>query len=136
MGIMPHTWLNENKDVGLLLLRLFVGLRLIYGVTDNVISWEHMKAFEVFLQANHFPFPLLSAIISVYAQFICGVMIVVGYHIRFAALVMIFNFLIALIMVHRNDTVEGMTPALAILFCSLYFLFSGAGKISIDRKSA
>ena len=133
MNIVPHQWLDQNKDVGVLLLRAFVGLRLIYGVTDNVISWEHMKAFEGFLAANSFPLPLISAVLSVYAQLICGLMILIGFHIRIAALIMVINFLIALVMVHRTDTVEGMTPALAMLFSSLLFLFYGAGKIAVGR---
>ena len=133
MNIVPHQWLDQNKDVGVLLLRAFVGLRLIYGVTDNVISWEHMKAFEGFLAANSFPLPLISAVLSVYAQLICGLMILIGFHIRIAAFIMVINFLIALVMVHRTDTVEGMTPALAMLFSSLLFLFYGAGKIAVGR---
>ena len=134
MNIVPHQWLDQNKDVGVLLLRAFVGLRLIYGVTDNVISWEHMKAFEGFLAANSFSLPLISAVLSVYAQLICGLMILIGFHIRIAAFIMVINFLIALVMVHRTDTVEGMTPALAMLFSSLLFLFYGAGKIAVGRK--
>ena len=126
-----HQWLDRNKDVGIFLLRLFVGLRLIYGVTDNVFSWEHMKAFEAFLAANHFPFPLISAVVSVYAQLVCGILILIGYQIRIASLIMIINFLVALLMVHRNDTVEGMTPALAMLFGSAVFLFYGAGRIAV-----
>ena len=132
--IIPHQWLDQNKDLGVFLLRLFVGLRLVYGVADNVLSWEHMKAYESFLAANHFPFPLVSAVVSVYAQLICGLRILVGFQIRFAALLMIFNFLVALVMVHRHDTIEGMTPALAMLFCSVLFLFYGAGKIAVRRN--
>ena len=130
---ISHHWLDHNKDVGVFLLRLFVGLRLTYGVLDNVVSWHHMKAFEAFLAANQFPFPLVSAVVSVYAQLICGILIVIGYKIRFAALLMIFNFLVALVMVHRHDTIEGMTPALAMLFSSLLFFFYGAGRIAVRR---
>jgi uncharacterized membrane protein YphA (DoxX/SURF4 family) len=37
-------------------------------------------------------------------------------------------------MVDRLGTVAQMTPALAMLFCSVLFFFQGAGKFSIDRK--
>lgn len=132
--ILPHRWLERNKDLGIFFLRVFIGLRLIYGVADNVLSWEHMKAFEAFLAANNFPFPLGSAVLSVYAQLICGLMILTGFHIRVASLFMVINFMIALLMVHRSDTIEGMTPALAMLFSCLLFLFYGAGKIAIGPK--
>lgn len=134
MKFIAHQWLDHNRDAGVLLLRIFVGLRLVYGVVDNVFSWKHMQAFEAFLEANHFPLPLYSAILSVYAQLVCGLMILTGFYIRAAALIMVVNFLIALIMVHRNDTVEGMTPALAMLFSSLLFVFYGAGKFALQSK--
>ena len=128
------SWFRHNKDVGVLVLRLFIGIRLIYGVVDNVLSWELMLKFRDFLQAFNFPVPLVSAIVSVYAQLLAGIMIVVGWKIRWASLVMVINFLVALFMVHQNDTFERMTPPLAILFCCVFFLFQGAGKYSLDHS--
>ncbi len=31
-------WFDDRKDIGVLLIRLFVSVRLIYGVMDNVTS--------------------------------------------------------------------------------------------------
>ena len=72
--------------------------------------------------------------LSVYLQLFAGIMIIVGWRIRYVAIAMILNFLIALVIVHRNDTIESMTPALAILFCCILFLFQGAGRISVDKS--
>jgi len=126
--------LESKKDVGLLLLRLFVGLRLLYGIIDNMTSWDRMIEFSAFLQSQGFPLPTLSAVVSVYAQFTCGLFIIVGFKIRLASFIMIINFLVAIIMVHSNDSIEGMTPPLAMLFGSATLLFTGAGKISLDKK--
>jgi putative oxidoreductase len=126
-------WLASNRDIGLLALRLFIGLRLIYGVADNVFSQERMREFAHFLEANGFPFPMLSAIVSVYVQLLGGVCILVGYQVRLASAFLIVNFLIALGMVHLNDTVEGMTPALAMLFGCITVLFTGAGRYSFEK---
>lgn len=128
------SWFERNGNLGVLFLRLFIGTRLIYGVIDNIIAWEKMIEFATFLEKFSFPFPMYSAVISVYAQLFAGVMIILGFKIRWASLLMIVNFLVALIMVHRNDTFEGMTPALAILFACLLFLFNGAGKFGLDSK--
>lgn len=125
---------KNHKDVGVLLLRLFIGSRLLYGVADNIFNWSRMLEFKQFLQLFQFPMPLLSAIISVYAQAIAGILIFIGWKIRWAAVVMIVNFIVALVMVHWGQTVEEMTPALAMLFGNLLFLFTGAGKHSIDRE--
>jgi putative oxidoreductase len=129
-----NIWLDRNKDLGVFILRLFIGARLIYGVIDNVFSWEHMIKFRDFLQLSDFPVPMVCAIISVYAQLLAGIMIVIGLKIRLASAFMIINFLVAIVMVHRSDTVERMTPVLAILFCCVLFLFQGAGKYSTEGK--
>jgi putative oxidoreductase len=74
----PTTWFHKNSDIGVLLLRLFTGIRLLYGVLDNVVSWSHMLKFRDFLQQFQFPFPLLSAILSVYCQLLAGILFIVG----------------------------------------------------------
>ncbi|MBX2877588.1 MAG: DoxX family protein [Saprospiraceae bacterium] len=138
MHIQQHKhpgWLGENPSIGILLLRIFLGSRLLYGVVDNILSWERMLEFSAFLEQHHFPWPTFSAVHSVYIQAICALLVLIGYQTRIAALLLGINFLIALFMVHlpAGDTVEGMTPALAMLFASLTLLFTGAKDISLDR---
>jgi putative oxidoreductase len=125
---------SKHKDIGLLIFRLFIGIRLLYGVIDNILHWDRMLEFESFLKAYHFPYPLISAIVSVYMQALAGIMIIVGYKIRWAAFVMLINFTIALFMVHKGQTFEEMTSVLSMLFSSLLFLFTGSGKYGLDRE--
>ena len=125
---------RKNKDAGILLFRLFIGARLLYGVLDNVFSWSRMQEFVEFLQLFHFPMPSVLAVVSVYAQAIAGIFILLGSKIRWASLLIILNFLVALLVVHRRDSFEQITPALSMLFGSLLFLFTGAGKYSLDRE--
>lgn len=125
------SWLSKYRDLGVFLLRLFVGFRLVYGVADNIVSWGRMKEFASFLSKVGFPVPLLCAMLSVYAQFVAGAMIVIGWRIRYAALAMVINFTVAWWMVDRHRSVEEMTPALAMLFCSIFFLFNGSGRVAV-----
>ncbi len=127
-------WLSSNADIGLLMLRIFIGLRLIYGVIDNIISWEKMLEFSGFLKINGFPMPTFSAVLSVYAQFLCAILILVGYKTRLAAAILAFNFIVAMVMVHLKDSIEVMTPALAMLFISITLMFTGAGRWAIEKK--
>ena len=127
-------WLRINQDLGVLLLRLFIGFRLIYGVLDNILHWPQMLEFRDFLHQFGFPVPLASAVISVYGQFIAAILVILGLKIRYAALVLIVNFTIAWLMVDRHGSIETMTPALAILFCAILFLFQGGGKFSLDKE--
>lgn len=125
---------DPNWHIGVLILRLFIGFRLLYGVIDNIISWEKMLEFSSFLKANEFPFPTVSAVVSVLIQFVCGLGVLIGFKIKVASLILVLNFIVALIFVHikRGDSIEVMTPALAMLFGSLMFVFTGAGKHSFD----
>lgn len=130
-------WLDRNRDAGIFLLRLFVGFRLLAGVTDNIISWERMKEFSQFLEIYGFPFPVFCAVLSVYAQAVSGLMIILGWQIRYAAMLMIINFAVALVMVHWGQSLEEMTVPLLLFFIFVLFLFQDAGSItlnSLDRK--
>ncbi|MEX0287995.1 MAG: DoxX family protein [Flavobacteriaceae bacterium] len=128
-------FLDRHRDFGIFLLRLFIGGRLLYGVIDNVLSWDRMIEFADFLGSNAFPYPLISAITSVYVQFLGAILILIGFKLRIAAMLLIINFIVALTAFHLrvNDSIEAMTPALAMLFGCLTLLFIGAGKISIEN---
>ena len=125
---------GRSKGIGILQLRLFIGVRLIYGVMDNVLNWDHMLQFRDFLKLFNIPLPLTCAVTSVYVQLIAGVMFILGWKIRIAALLIIFNFIIAIVVVHANDSFEQMTAPLAILVSSLLFLFERAGRYSIEKE--
>mgnify|MGYP003575076943 CR=1 FL=1 len=115
-------------------MRLLVGSRLLYGVYDNIISWEQMRHFAEFLKTFLFPFPVLSAVVSVYAQAIAGLLFIMGYKIKWAALLMVFNFAIAYALVHWGKPYDQSTGVLAMLFSAVLFLFTGAGKWSFDQE--
>ena len=126
----------NNVAIGLLILRIFIGARILYGVIDNVINWDKMNEFAQFLSQYKFPFPIVSAITSVAIQLFCGFLILIGWQTKWSSLLLILNFLIAIIMVHfpNNDSIEVMTPALAMLFISAALMFTGAGKYSVDKN--
>ncbi len=125
--------MNRLKTYADVPIRFAVGFHLIYGAQDNVFSWERMLEFEQFLRAFETPFPLLSAIISVYAQFICGILYIMGWKVRYAGLVMIFNFIVAIILVHLSDPYPNVYPAISMLGGSIFLVFNGAGAFSIDH---
>lgn len=126
--------LGKNTDAGLLLLRLFVGVRLIYGVQDNIFHWHHMKTFETFLAGYQFPFPLVSAILSVYIQALAGILFITGWQVHWAGLLMFINFSVALVMVHWNQSFEQMTTVLFMLVSSLVFFLSGGGRYAFRKE--
>ena len=124
---------KKHSDYGAVFLRLLIGVFIIYGVQDNVFSYQHMKEFAAFLQQKNVPFPLFSAFLSAYTQFICGIMILLGAWIRLASIPFIINFIAAIIIAHLDDTFRGMFPSLMMIAAGFFFLFNGAGKLSVDE---
>jgi putative oxidoreductase len=136
---MPMSLLNKldrffesRKDYGAVFLRLIIGWRLIDGTQDNVFSRERMIEFRDFLEQQGVANPLLAAHVSVYAQFLCGILYILGAGVRPAAMIMIINFMAALYIAHVGTTFQQSFEALMMLFGSAFFLFYGAGKISVD----
>lgn len=126
------SFLENYKEYGVIFVRLIIGFHLIYGTQDNVFSYARMEEFAAFLSQHGVPFPLFSAFLSAYAQFVCGILFILGFWTRIAAIVMIVNFIAAIFIAHTGDTYPNMFPALMMLFASIFFFIHGAGKVSID----
>lgn len=128
-----YDWLDAHRGWGILALRLAVGVRLVEGTQDNVFHAARMEEFAKFLAAIGAPAPMFSAYLSAYAQFICGILIILGLFTRPAGLVMVVNFVVALVLAHRNTPFLQTWQAAMMLAGALYFLFCGAGPIALDR---
>ena len=124
---------ERHREKGAFFVRLVVGFVLVYGTQDNVFSNARMVEFRDFLAARGVPFPLLAAHVSAYAQFVCGVLYVLGLYVRPAALLMVVNFVAALLIAHLDTPLDAARLALCMLFCSLFLLFNGAGALSLDE---
>ena len=120
------------SDLALLLLRLFVGLFLIWGVMDSVGSSESMTGFVGFLGNHGFPIPRLLAMVSVYIQLAIGVCFVLGLFTRWAGLFCVVHFLVAIVMVDRHGGMRGIFPSGCLVFIGLFLATYGAGRLSID----
>ena len=123
---------DRLRALGPLPLRLFAGVFLVYMSQDNVFSAERMREFERFLTQFGFPVPFLAARVSVYAQFAAGVLFLVGFLVRPAALLMAVNFVVALAMVHTKAPFREALDPSAMLACAVSLLCTGAGALSVD----
>jgi putative oxidoreductase len=119
-------------DFALLLLRIFVGLFLIWGVWDNLTDTARMQEFVEFLRKHGFSSPALMARLSVYAQFLVGVAFVLGLFTRWAGIICIVNFIVAIVMVDRYGGMRGIFPSGCLVAIGLYLATHGAGRFSAD----
>jgi putative oxidoreductase len=119
-------------DFALLLLRLFVGLFLIWGVWDNITSAERMHEFTSFLAKYKFPSPTILAPVSVYLQLLIGLGFVLGLFTRWAGIACVVHFAIAIVMVDRFGGMRGIFPSGCLMGIGLYLATYGAGRFSVD----
>ena len=119
-------------DFSLLLLRLFVGLFLVWGVWDNVSSAARMQEYAEFLAQHGFSSPRLMAPLSVYLQLAIGLGFVLGLFTRWAGIFCAIHFAVAIAMVDRHGGMRGVFPSGCLVFIGLYLATYGAGRFSID----
>ena len=131
-NILRFEFFKTREEYGTVFLRLLIGVFIIYGVADNIFSWAHMVQFEKFLAARGVPYPLFSAHLSAYTQFICGLSILFGAFVRLTSIVFIINFIAAIVIAHLGHSFQVMFPALMMIAAGLFFLFHGAGPLSVD----
>lgn len=124
--------LDRTRPTMLLAVRIATGAFLIHGVWDNIVSTERMQEFVGFLAAHDFPLPHLMAPLSVYAQLLCGIALIIGLATRWAGLVLAFNFIVAVAMVHLGESFRGIWPAAVLVVFGFIFATIGAGRASID----
>lgn len=119
-------------DFTLLLLRVFVGIFLLWNVWDQVTSAERMHEFVEFLRKHRFPSPEILGPVSAYLQLAIGAGFIAGFLTRWAGIFCALNFAIAIAMVDRFEGMRGVFPSGCLVFIGLYLATHGAGRVSVD----
>lgn len=132
-AILLLTPLRRYADAGLLLLRVIVGVFLVWGVADNIISQERMQEFVAFLTQFGFPIPGTMARLSVWAQFCIGLAFIAGLLTRWAGVVCVINFIVAIVMVDAAGGIRASFPSACLIVIGIYLALHGAGRFSLDH---
>ena len=125
---------NRYKEFGPLFIRCLVGFHLIKSVFPILFTPGSMQGVVTYFDSQNIIMPSVLAPVVAYAEFICGVLFIVGALVRPAAIAMVIVFICALLIVHIGDSYTNSFPALVILAGSLSLLFTGAGRISVDHQ--
>ena len=132
--IIQH--LNQYRAYAPFLLRLVCAYKL-YDAAGHTAMFpaEGIPGYADWLKSLGFPFPMASAILSAYTEFIGAILILIGWQTRWAALFLAINFLLAVLVGHLaiGDSYANTFPALAILGLSIFLIINGPGKPSIDE---
>jgi putative oxidoreductase len=124
---------KDKAHMAPVFIRLLIGFHLVYGTHDKIFDMEAMRNIGAYFQSIGIPASTLSAYISAGAQFLCGICYLLGAFVRPAALIMVVNFVVAILFAHIGDAYQALFPALVMLLCSLFLLFNGAGCFSVDK---
>ena len=125
----PTSWSANASDWASLILRLTLGLLMLsHGIP---------KLMKLMNGTMEFGDPVgigvpASLALTVFAEVLCSVLIIVGLWTRLALIPLIITMAVAVFIVHINDDLGTMESALMYLlsYCALFLL--GSGNYSID----
>jgi putative oxidoreductase len=117
-------------NVSTLVLRLSFGLMVVilYGF-DKLMHFSNLKII--------FPDPLhighrWSLVLVIFAETLCGLLLVLGLFTRFAALVLVISFGVAAFLVHKGHVQVKVEQVYLYLAAFFSILMTGPGRISVD----
>lgn len=122
-------WFAARSDVGLLILRLWVGAAML---THGMGKMLDLGGF-VGKVGKTFPFPEVLGPFAAGAESIGAIMIAVGLLTRPAAIALCFTMIGAGLVVHWPDPFTKKELALTYAAASAMIAFAGSGKYSLDR---
>jgi putative oxidoreductase len=134
-SILRLDFVPSSPDVGLLVLRLWLGLSLLL-----LHGWTKLSTFHQ--MAGKFQDPLRighqnSLILAIIGEVVCPILMVLGLFTRFGALGSAINMSVAFFLVHKGVLKQGPgSGELAYVYlCGfVVLLLSGGGKFSLDAK--
>lgn len=123
---------NVNlNDLGLLVLRLFLGLALLLG--HGLGKWGTLFGGGEIQFADPFGIGALPSLaLAVFAEVICAILLILGLLTRWALIPLIITMLVAVFIVHISDGFGTMEKALLYGAGFITLAFTGSGKYSID----
>jgi putative oxidoreductase len=121
-------------NVAALALRVIFGFILcyFYGL-EKLKNFSHLET--VFPDPFHISHRISLALV-ILAEFLCSILLVLGFLTRFAALVLVIEFAVAEFLVHKGHVamMNGGLHEQAWLYLGAFFaiLMIGPGRISVD----
>jgi putative oxidoreductase len=125
-------WLNSLQPWGALILRLALGLSMTVHGYEKLVPQRELHHFAHYVATLGLPYWL--GYVSVFAEFVGGILLIVGLFTRLAAALVAINMLVALFTVgiHQGFGIYNYIIALAAIAIAL--VFYGGGALALDRK--
>lgn len=121
---------SPSIDLALLILRLAAGgLMLIHGIPklQMIISGDIQFGDPIGIGTN------LSLYLTVFAEFFCAILIVLGLATRLASIPLIITMAVAVFIVLSSNPIGDKELGLFFLASYITLLLAGAGRFSVDE---
>jgi putative oxidoreductase len=129
-------FLPYNPDAALLILRLVLGVIMIYHGYPKLTGFAGTAGF--FAEAG-VPLPTLAAAFATVVEVFGGILIIIGVAADVAGLLFAIDMLGAILFVHIENGFSvgkhGVEFPLALLAMALMIAFAGPGRFAPGRKS-
>ena len=119
-------------DLGLLLLRLASGGFMAYshgwGKLQKLLSGDMGFADPIGIGEE------LSFVLTVFAEFLCGILVALGLFTRAALIPLMITMAVAVFIVHADDPFSKQEFGLLFLVPYVTLFLAGPGKFSLDKQ--
>lgn len=127
--VSPARWSADATDYASLILRLTLGLLML--------NHGYPKLMKLMSGNMQFADPIgigepASLVLTVFAEFVCSLLILVGLWTRLALMPLIITMVVAVGIIHINDGMDKQEHGLMFLLPYIALFFLGSGKFSID----
>jgi putative oxidoreductase len=131
-----------NKDLGLLIIRLMVGILMAFYGYEKLIHFSEMAASEFWAKNVNF-FGLSGGVplaLTIFAEFFCSVFLILGIFTRVSLFFLIFCMAYIFLVifpfsiVDKGDNGYHFNDAFVYFAIYLGLFFTGPGKYSLDQK--
>lgn len=118
------------QDVALLLLRIVIGSFMAHHGYGK--AFGNPAKFVDYVASIGIPLPTIFGYAAIYAEFLGGILIVVGLLYRPAAFVVAVTMVVAALGAHGNDLLGDGELAILYACTTLVMMLLGAGRLSAD----
>jgi putative oxidoreductase len=131
-----------NKDLGLLIIRLMVGILMAFYGYEKLIHFTEMAASEFWVKNVSFlglsgGIPLA---LTIFAELFCSIFLIIGLFTRFSLVVLMFCMAYIFLVIFpfsildKGDNGYHFNDAFVYFVIYLGLFFTGPGKYSLDQK--
>jgi putative oxidoreductase len=135
IGLLQLRFLPRSPDIALLILRVWIGLSMLY-----LHGWGKLSNFS--RMAGSFADPLgigskASLGLAVFGEVVCSLLLIFGLFSRLAALGGMVTMSVAFFLVHKSSLARGPSSGeLAFIYLAAFvaLFVAGPGRFSVDER--